>query len=206
MKRPMSIHDGTPARKRDIMNAALSCFNKLGFTETSISDILEKAGASTGSLYHHFGSKEQLAGEIYLEGIRDYQEGFIAVLENESDARRGIFGIVEYHLQWVDRNKDLARYLFRMRHLEFMSSKEEEFARLNDDLNGRVAAWFRAQISAGAIRKMVPALYPVILMGACQEFSRQYVNGQIPVPLDAAARELALAAWSALRTGRDGSE
>jgi len=59
--------------------------------------------------------------------------------------------------------------------------------------------WFRNQISAGTIRRMIPALYPVILMGSCQEFSRQYLNNQTTVNIDAAVKELASATWRALR-------
>ena len=34
-----------------------------------------RARASIGSIYHHFRSKEQLAAALYVEGLRDYQEG-----------------------------------------------------------------------------------------------------------------------------------
>jgi len=40
-----------------------------------MADIRVRARASIGSIYHHFRSKEQLAAALYVEGLRDYQEG-----------------------------------------------------------------------------------------------------------------------------------
>jgi AcrR family transcriptional regulator len=201
MKRLNSQHKGTPVRKQEIIEAALACFTELGYDRTSISAIRGRAGASTGSVYHHFGSKEQLAGEVYLEGIRDYQAGYLSALEKESDAQKGIFAVIDYHLKWVDRNKSWARYLFRMRHLEFMAQMEGEFEKLNKASFGCVAAWFRKQIEVGAIRRLPPDLYPAILMGPCQEFARMYLEGHTSTKIAAVAGELAAAAWRAL--GRD---
>ena len=66
----------SPTPRRDaILEAALDCFASYGFAKTTMDDIRLRAGASTGSLYHHFKSKEQLAAELYLEGVRRYQQG-----------------------------------------------------------------------------------------------------------------------------------
>lgn len=198
MKKPKSRHSGTALRKREIIESALACFSELGYERTGISDIRERARASTGSLYHHFGSKEQLAGEVYLEGIRDYQAGFISALEKETDAEKGIHAIIAFHLKWVDRNRQWAQYLFRMRHLEFMAQKENEFAEINQAFFAKIAAWFRNHIAAGAIRRLPPDLYAAILMGPCQEFSREYLAGHIETEIGAAATQLSAAVWRAL--------
>ena len=63
------------ARRRAILEAALECFTSYGFAKTTMDDIRVQANASTGSLYHHFRSKEQLAAELYVEGIRYYEQG-----------------------------------------------------------------------------------------------------------------------------------
>jgi TetR/AcrR family acrAB operon transcriptional repressor len=46
--------------KDRIIHEALRQFSSKGFMSTSISDILESAGASKGGLYNHFKSKEDL--------------------------------------------------------------------------------------------------------------------------------------------------
>ena len=43
-----------------ILEAALRLFSKQGYRGTSIRDIAEDAGVSTGNVYHHFADKESL--------------------------------------------------------------------------------------------------------------------------------------------------
>jgi hypothetical protein len=62
----------TEIRRRQILDAALRCFNQSGLAETKMGDICTEAGVSTGSVYHHFAGKDQLAAALYLEGSRDY--------------------------------------------------------------------------------------------------------------------------------------
>src|SRR5438105_12535297 len=89
------------ARADSILDAALACFNERGVSGTTIDDVRERAGASVGSIYHHFGSKEALATALHVKGARSYQRGFVKVLQGERTARAGILAIVRYHLRWV---------------------------------------------------------------------------------------------------------
>jgi AcrR family transcriptional regulator len=52
-----------------------------------------------GSIYHHFGGKAGLAAALYVEGLEDYQQGFLAVLARQPDAEAGIKGVVQHHLR-----------------------------------------------------------------------------------------------------------
>ncbi len=198
MKTKNSKHATTAARRKEIIQAALACFTELGFTQTSMADIRRKSNASTGSIYHHFRSKEQLAAEVYIEGIRDYQEGFVAALEEQEHARDGIFAVINYHLRWVERNPDWTVYLFQKCYAEFMGSTEEEVDCLNAEFLSRCAKWFARHVKAGRLRRLPPDLYGAILIGPCMEYVRQYVSGQARTPIDRAIQELALAAWRSL--------
>lgn len=52
------------ARRDEIARAALRCLQRKGVHETSISDIVEESGLSTGAIYSHFTSKAELARYI----------------------------------------------------------------------------------------------------------------------------------------------
>ena len=71
MKKTKSLHSGTADLRIRIIKTALSCFIEKGFAATGIGDICKKSDISVGSLYHHFKSKEQLAGAVYIEASRD---------------------------------------------------------------------------------------------------------------------------------------
>ncbi|HOD16047.1 MAG TPA: TetR/AcrR family transcriptional regulator [Spirochaetota bacterium] len=198
MKKPNSIHASTHGRKSDIIRAALACFTEKGFTGTSIEDVCSQSGASVGSLYHHFTSKELLASAVYLEGIRDYQTGLVAELEKHAQARDGVRAVVRFHLEWIENNPDWSRYLFQQRHAMFMADSEGAFARMNAGFMARLSAWFRMRIEAGGIRRLPADLYPAVLLGPCQEYARLYLEGSYTTPVKKAAEVLADAAWAAL--------
>jgi len=50
----------TAETQRALLDAAREVFTEQGFTSASINDIVERAGSSVGSLYHHFGGKSEL--------------------------------------------------------------------------------------------------------------------------------------------------
>mgnify|MGYP003297694378 CR=1 FL=1 len=53
--------------KKEIMQAASSLFISNGYEETSINEIVEKAGCSVGAFYGHFKSKQELVTRIWLD-------------------------------------------------------------------------------------------------------------------------------------------
>jgi AcrR family transcriptional regulator len=201
MKTLNATHKKTPAKIDEIIRAALDCFSELGFNGTGMHEICTRAGASVGSIYHHFKSKDQLAACVYIEGIRNYQSGYTDELLKHRNAKDGIFAVIRYHIEWVYSNPGWARYLFQMRHAEFMWPVEEEFEELNKKFFETVGGWFREGIQAGEIRKMAPDMYPAVLMGPCQEFTRLFLAGKTISKQEAAANELAESAWRAIRTG-----
>ncbi len=50
----------SPNRREQILHAALQLFGTQGYEETSLQDIIDKAGVSKGGFYHHFRSKADL--------------------------------------------------------------------------------------------------------------------------------------------------
>ena len=73
------------ATRRTLLLAARDVFAAQGFAETGIADVVSRAGASVGSLYHHFGGKADLYLALY-EDFADRQEARAAVVVR--DARR----------------------------------------------------------------------------------------------------------------------
>jgi AcrR family transcriptional regulator len=48
------------ARRQEILDAALACFARDGFHDTTIQDISRQAGLSHGAIYRYFASKEEM--------------------------------------------------------------------------------------------------------------------------------------------------
>src|SRR5579885_2563889 len=52
------------ARQR-VLDAAVELFATQGYSATSVSQVIERAGLTKGGFYHHFASKDELLYEIY---------------------------------------------------------------------------------------------------------------------------------------------
>src|SRR6202042_3512946 len=57
----------TAQTQRALLDAAREIFTEQGFIEASIADVVERAGSSVGSLYHHFGGKSELFVALWQE-------------------------------------------------------------------------------------------------------------------------------------------
>lgn len=63
----------TGETRRVLLDAAREVFAERGFAESSVADVVERAGSSVGSLYHHFGGKSELFLALWEEW-KDSQE------------------------------------------------------------------------------------------------------------------------------------
>jgi AcrR family transcriptional regulator len=188
-------------RRETILQAALGCFTERGFTATTVEEIRARSGASIGSIYHHFGGKEAIAAELYVEGLRGYQEGFLRAIETADEAEAGIRALVRHHLRWVEHNPQLAQFLMNRRETELLAATEARVRDLNRSFFPRVTAWVERGVEVGALRGLPADLREPILLGPCQEFSRLWLAGRTRISLRRAERELADATWNAVRAG-----
>ena len=58
-------------RRRQILDAALDCFRRRGFHQTSMQEICAAAGISAGALYRYFGSKAEIITAIAQDERQD---------------------------------------------------------------------------------------------------------------------------------------
>ena len=189
----------TPARRRRILDAALACFLEQGVAATTVEDIRARSGASVGSLYHHFAGKHAIADALYTEALADFQDGLLRVLRIAPDARAGVEGGVRHHLRWLERRRDLARFLLRRQEAELSPAGHARLAELNRQFLGAVRGWLDEQVAAGAIRPLPFDLFYASTLGPAQEFGRHWLAGRTRTGLRAAERELAHGAWRAVR-------
>ncbi len=205
-----------PTQADKVLDAALEAFNLRGYAATTLDEITKRSGVSVGSVYHHFGSKEGIAGALYSESLRDYQRGFVEALHANPGAEDGVREAVRHHLGWVESNRARARFLLGRRETAMLEAAQLEVDVLNRKLFGALERWRRPLVAAGEIRDLeLPLLYAVWL-GPAQEYARLWLEAPKrakemfnaepvlvdPPPLLDSAPELAEAAWAAVRSSR----
>ena len=62
----------TEQTRNQLLDAARAVFAQRGFADAGVSEVVERAGSSVGSLYHHFGGKSELFTALW-ERYRDEQ-------------------------------------------------------------------------------------------------------------------------------------
>ena len=187
------------ARREALLAAALKSFNERGYGATSMSDIRRATGASTGSLYHHFPSKQHVAAELYVSGYADYQRGVRAVLDRARSARAGIRGLVLFHLQWIDDNPELTRFLHADQGADVLEAARPRLEPMTREFFADVRGWLHERAARGEVRPLPDDLYYAIWSGPAHELARQWLARRVRTPLPKAAGVLANTAWEALR-------
>lgn len=86
-------------RRRQILDAALACFARKGFHQTSMQEICTEADLSAGALYRYFASKSEL---IVAIAERDCQE-FRAPLDSDTEGCGFYERLKAASRSWVDR-------------------------------------------------------------------------------------------------------
>ena len=81
-----TTREGGSGRRADVVQLAGELFAQKGYRATSVRDIAVAAGIQSGSLYHHFDSKESIGDEILSGFINDVLADYraaLAMLQND---------------------------------------------------------------------------------------------------------------------------
>ena len=187
------------ARRREILQAALACFEELGYEASTIEDIRRRSGASIGSIYHHFGGKAGIASALYAEGLEDYQAGLLARMRRSRSARALVKAVVRHHLDWAEAKPAWARYLMGMRRLEAVAAIELRLREINQGFVREAGALIRPCMDEGEIARLPFEVLLSSLFGPAQEFLRLWLSGRTDLGLRQARELLAKAAWKSVQ-------
>ena len=91
-----------PDRRDAILNSAAALFASRGVAATTIRQIADEVGILSGSLYHHFESKEAIVDEIVSSYLEDLRTRYKSVLAHESDPRQRLHDLVVTSLEVVE--------------------------------------------------------------------------------------------------------
>jgi AcrR family transcriptional regulator len=74
-------------RRAQILQAALTCFSRKGYHQTTMDDIVEEAGLSKGGVYWHFGSKKELFLALFEPFLDATEQIMLTALDTGKSAR-----------------------------------------------------------------------------------------------------------------------
>ena len=99
------LETSTGTRRDELLKIAAGLFAEKGFKNTTVRDIADAAGILSGSLYHHFDSKESMVDEILSTFQAELFGQYDAVLNSELDARAKIEAAVRLSFAAIDQHQ-----------------------------------------------------------------------------------------------------
>ena len=123
-----------PASRRDeLLSLAAAMMAERGLRATTVRDIADAAGILSGSLYHHFSSKEEMVDEV-LRGFLDWLFArYQQVIDTESNSLerfKGLFLVsfeaIEHHHAQVVIYQDEAKRLSTQPRFSYVDARNRE--------------------------------------------------------------------------------
>ncbi|GAB3119512.1 TetR/AcrR family transcriptional regulator [Glaciibacter psychrotolerans] len=137
--------DQSSDRRNQILAIAARLFASHGYAATTVRDIADEAGILSGSLYHHFSSKEAIFQEI----LRSFMTGLLEQIEEIAAEGRGpretLDGLIRTAFRVMEEQSD-AVGLYQNESTILQSQVGFEFL---SEGSARIEHFWREQIEAG---------------------------------------------------------
>lgn len=187
-----------------LARAAAECYHADGRSGMTVERVCERAGASVGTVYHHFpGGLRGLEDALYLDTVAAYQDGLLAELLTHRSAKAGVRATVLFHIEWMASNLPLAHFLLFFSASWLERDSVAQLERMNARFARGAEAWRAPHVAAGRIRRLPSGLYGPIVLGPAQQLGGQIIAHESAASAISAIRRagpaLADAAWLAVK-------
>lgn len=156
---------GQPATRRDrLLELAATMFAERGLRATTVRDIADSAGILSGSLYHHFSSKEEMVDEVlrgFLDWLFERYEQIVATEPNPMERLKGLFmasfEAIEHRHAQVVIYQDEAKRLASQGRFAYVEERNQEQRKMWLDLlnQGVEEGYFRPDIDVDLVYRFI---------------------------------------------------
>lgn len=124
-------------RREELLELAATLFAERGMRATTVRDIADAAGILSGSLYHHFDSKESMVDEILRGFLDELFDSYHKIVAEGLGPRETLEGLVVASFEAIDRShsavaiyQDEAKHLVGTERFEYITERNSEFREL----------------------------------------------------------------------------
>ncbi|ATQ30734.1 TetR/AcrR family transcriptional regulator [Rhodococcus ruber] len=121
-------------RRAELLDIAAELFASRGVRATTVRDIADAAGILSGSLYHHFDSKESMVDEILRGFLDDLFGRYREIVASGSDSRATLEALITASYESIDKShaavaiyQDEAKRLVENERFSYISDRNTEF-------------------------------------------------------------------------------
>ena len=106
MSAEQAVRNAGASRRQELLAIAARLFAEKGFRNTTVRDIADAAGILSGSLYHHFDSKESMVDEILSTFQEELFGQYDAILAGDQDPLAKVEQAVLVSFDAIDKHRD----------------------------------------------------------------------------------------------------
>jgi TetR/AcrR family transcriptional regulator, cholesterol catabolism regulator len=96
----------TENRRASILRASAELFARQGVASTTVRQIAAEVGVLSGSLFHHFPSKDAIVAEIVTGHLQELRERYRAVLASDRAPRAQLEALISTSLRLAESSPD----------------------------------------------------------------------------------------------------
>jgi AcrR family transcriptional regulator len=151
-------------RREELLAIAAELFAERGFKNTTVRDIADAAGILSGSLYHHFDSKESMVDEILSSFQEELFRQYDEVISSDLDTRTKVERIVRLSFAAIDRHhsevaifQNEATYLLGFERFGYLADRNAQFRQVWMTLleSGRSEGALRPDLDAELVFRFI---------------------------------------------------
>ncbi len=152
------------SRRDELLELAATMFAERGLRATTVRDIADSAGILSGSLYHHFASKEEMVDEVlrgFLDWLFERYEQIVAGEPNPLERLKGLFmtsfEAIEHRHAQVVIYQDEAKRLAAQERFSYVEQRNKEQRKMWLDLlnQGIEDGYFRPDIDVDLVYRFI---------------------------------------------------
>lgn len=197
------------SRSEETRNRVLDATRELlmehGISELTMKDVQEKSGVSNGSIFHHFGSKDGIYEELFVEERRAYLGSVAeAILAHDGDPcdafGAGAAAAVLFHARNPRR---YLRLIAAFSNSEWLFRNEKIWERLIHEVEAPVVQWAMPHFQDGRLPILPPQLFQSYMLGPAELVTQFWIRRGMPGKLEEYAPLAATFVASGFRALRD---
>lgn len=161
-----------------LLDAAEELFAAEGYDAVGVEKLRVRAGVSNGSFFHLFAAKEDLAAELLVSYVADYQAAIVRAIARSDDAATGLEAIVRAHIRWVVNNRSKARFMLDDARAAWFAKATDRLRDLNVTFAGAVERWRAPLVENGSLRDVPVEVFLATVIGPANLICRTWIAGQ----------------------------
>lgn len=169
--------DAVSPRDR-LLEAATDLFAEEGYDAVGVEKLRARAGVSNGSFFHLFAAKDELAAELLVACVTDYQAAIIRALARCDDAADGIAAIIRTHMRWVVNNRARARFMLDDARAAWFAKAADRLRSHNAVFAQTVERWRAPLVARGFLRDISVEIFLATVIGPANLICRAWITGR----------------------------